>query len=510
MNCRILPCSIICLYLSLGILLLHDSYTVSAQTPRTTDCAHVNATGNSTGVYGNSPRPCPAQLSCEMGYSTCLGTSAAVNCTLAAQCIAERMSCFNTAASDVVSCVGLNQLQLAQVAVASGQVMFNMTDVFKSCLATSCHLLNSSSSGLGSNCTLNYQTLCPSPVNTAVTLLLQGPFLPILVDSSQRAAFSNALGADLTNAFRIVTTVNRLFIAGSRRQAQQSVVAEVEVEGVSASYAPFRAAFGAVAGAPNEFLPHASALFMSFTGQPMTVLKIGIGSSSSAFSYPGDSTVAPPVTSIPTPGPVATPQPPTSTSQPNTTTTTAPTATNTSSTSVPASTASSNLTTAAVPIPWTTASTGPQTTPSPTSTIFTATITPSFSLSSFLNLLAVKIGCSTSDISASVSNGVVTFSFTSGDVSAYNAAARTIAASPTEESALGVTGMAAQSIPVTASPSIQEPGSSMGIIVGASVGGGLALICLIAAVVFCIRRQNSKQSEMAQYSDQATPMMDDR
>ncbi len=120
-------------------------------------------------------------------------------------------------------------------------------------------------------------------------------------------------------------------------------------------------------------------------------------------------------------------------------------------------------------------------TPTPTMVVFTATVTPTFNTNSFIQALAARTGANAADISVSVSNGVVTFSFTGGDVTAYNAAARGIVASSTEQSALGVTGMAASNVAVTSPPT--SAGPNLGLIIGASVGGLVALIVIVAIIV---------------------------
>jgi hypothetical protein len=269
----------------------------SAQTPRSAGCT--NATGT-TGLFANSTSPCAQQTACEASFNTCIGTGTAANCTLAALCIGARVSCLNAAAANTTGCVGLNGVQLSLLKVAAGTQLFNESDAYMSCAATACRWLNSTFSGAGTNCTLDFDTLCVSPVVAVATILFRGNFTAILADPVKRAAFADAIGRDMSRALRVKCRVRRMFIAGTRRQAQQTLVVEIEAPGVAANNAAFKSAFDAVAANPGAFLTEASASYTSLTGQTLTILKIGTGSSSAAFSSIPVPTTARPATSAPT------------------------------------------------------------------------------------------------------------------------------------------------------------------------------------------------------------------
>jgi hypothetical protein len=269
----------------------------SAQTPRSAGCT--NATG-SAGLFANTTSPCAQQTACETSYNTCIGTSNVANCTLAALCIGARITCLNAAAANTTGCVGLNGVHVSLLKVAAGDQLFNESDAYKSCAATACRWLNSTFSGAGTNCTLSFDTLCSSPVVAVATLLFRGNFTAILADPVKRQAFADAIGRDLSRALRVLVRIRRMFIAGTRRQAQQTLVVEVEAPGVSANNAAFKTAFAAVAANPSAFLTEASASYTALTGETLTVLKIGTGSSSAAFSSIPVPTTARPATTTTT------------------------------------------------------------------------------------------------------------------------------------------------------------------------------------------------------------------
>jgi hypothetical protein len=272
---------------------------VAAQTPRSAGCT--NATGVN-GLFENTTTPCAQQTQCTTAYTTCISQGGnTVNCTLAQGCIAARMACLFAASDNTTGCTGLNQVKLSLLTVASGKATFNNTDAFNSCKATACKWLNSTFSGAGTNCTLDYGKLCGSPIVVVATLLFQGNFTAILADPVKRKAFADAIAKDIAKALGVdVVVIRRMFIAGSRRQATQTLVVEVEVPGVSASNAAFAAAFAALAANPAAFLTSASAVYTSLTGQTLTILKIGTGTSSAAFSKIPVPTTARPATSAPT------------------------------------------------------------------------------------------------------------------------------------------------------------------------------------------------------------------
>ena len=270
---------------------------VAAQTPKSAGCT--NATG-SNGLFENTTAPCAQQTHCTTAYTTCISQSTTLNCTLAQGCIAARMACLMAASDNTTGCTGLAAVKLSLMTVASGKANFNTTDAFNSCKATACKWLNSTFAGQGTNCTLDYGKLCGSPIAVVATLLFQGNFTAILADPVKRKQFADAIANDIVRALRVdVVIIRRMFIAGSRRQALQTLVVEVEVPGVSASNAAFAAAFTALAANPGSFLTSASAVYTSLTGQTLTVLKIGTGSSSAAFSKIPVPTTARPATAVP-------------------------------------------------------------------------------------------------------------------------------------------------------------------------------------------------------------------
>ena len=270
---------------------------VAAQTPKSAGCT--NATG-SNGLFENTTAPCAQQTHCTTAYTTCISQSTTLNCTLAQGCIAARMACLMAASDNTTGCTGLAAVKLSLMTVASGKANFNTTDAFNSCKATACKWLNSTFAGQGTNCTLDYGKLCGSPIAVVATLLFQGNFTAILADPVKRKQFADAIANDIARALRVdVVIIRRMFIAGSRRQALQTLVVEVEVPGVSASNAAFAAAFTALAANPGSFLTSASAVYTSLTGQTLTVLKIGTGSSSAAFSKIPVPTTARPATAVP-------------------------------------------------------------------------------------------------------------------------------------------------------------------------------------------------------------------
>lgn len=269
----------------------------SAQTPRSAGCT--NATGTA-GLFANATSPCAQQTACEASFNTCIGTGTVANCTLATMCIGARFVCLNAAAANTTGCVGLNGVHMSLLKVAAGDQLFNESDAYKSCAATACRWLNSTFSGAGTNCTLSLDTLCGSPVVAVATLLFRGNFTAILADPVKRQAFADAIARDLSRALRVLVRIRRMFIAGTRRQAQQTLVVEVEAPGVSANNAAFKTAFAAVAANPSAFLTEASASYTALTGETLTVLKIGTGSSSAAFSSIPVPTTARPATTTTT------------------------------------------------------------------------------------------------------------------------------------------------------------------------------------------------------------------
>lgn len=285
---------------------------VAAQTPKSAGCT--NATGTN-GLFENTTAPCAQQTQCTTAYNTCISQSTTLNCTLAQGCIAARMACLFAASDNTTGCTGLAAVKLSLMTVASGKATFNTTDAYNSCKATACKWLNGTFNGQGTNCTLDYGKLCGSPIAVVATLLFQGNFTAILADPAKRKAFADAIANDIARALRVdVVIIRRMFIAGSRRQATQTLVVEVEVPGVSASNAAFAAAFTALAANPGAFLTSASAVYTSLTGQTLTVLKIGTGTSSAAFSKIPVPTTARPATSAPStarPGSNTTARPPT-------------------------------------------------------------------------------------------------------------------------------------------------------------------------------------------------------
>jgi hypothetical protein len=110
-------------------------------------------------------------------------------------------------------------------------------------------------------------------------------------------------------------------------------------------------------------------------------------------------------------------------------------------------------------------------------------------LDTFRQQLAQRTGASLAGISATVVDGVVTFSFTAGDVSAYNAATLAIASNPAEEAALGVSGMAALNASPTPTPT--DPAPNTGLIVGVTLGGLAVLIAIVAIGINVTKKRRS-------------------
>jgi hypothetical protein len=145
--------------------------------------------------------------------------------------------------------------------------------------------LNDTFSGAGGGCPLNYQALCPSPIAVVATALFQGNFTAILNDPAKRKEFADAVALDVARAVRIEEVgIRRMSIAGSRRQARQTLIVEIAIPGVSANNAAFATAFAAFAANPAAALSSVSAAYSRFTGQTLTILRIGIGGGASAFS----------------------------------------------------------------------------------------------------------------------------------------------------------------------------------------------------------------------------------
>lgn len=266
-------------------------------------------TGTTTGLYANTTvAACAQQTACITAYTACLGTGTTLNCTRAVECVGARYECMNAAAANTTGCPALTNLYLSIMQVSAGD-LWNSSAAYKSCAASACHALNETFSGLGTNCTIDNSLLCKSPVVFVATLLFSGNFTAILANSVQREAFAKAIAHDLSVALKIVGIyVSRMYIAGAKRQAAQTLVVEVQVPGVSSKNAAFQAAFTAVAANPSQFLTTASATYTAATGQTLTVLKVGAGTGSTAFSSIPVPTTAKPATSAP-PSPPPTPAP---------------------------------------------------------------------------------------------------------------------------------------------------------------------------------------------------------
>jgi hypothetical protein len=271
----------------------------SAATPFTDGCQSQSDTGRT--VYANKTTGCTAVNTCSTNYAACLPTSeTTVNCTRANECIGKFLTCLNGAVDSTGCGTVLADLKLSLLSVTNGE-RYNLSAAYKSCVATSCALVNESYSGGGANCTLDVTTLCVSPVNFIATLLLRGSFTAILADAGKRSRFEAALVSDLIRALNIDRiTIRRMYIAGSKRQALQTLVVEVQVPGVSANNAAFAAAFTALKNSGSSWATSANAVYRAETGQDLVVLGVGAGGASSAFSSIPIPTTASPSTAAPT------------------------------------------------------------------------------------------------------------------------------------------------------------------------------------------------------------------
>jgi hypothetical protein len=271
----------------------------SAATPFADGCQSQSDTGRT--VYANKTTGCTAVNTCSTNYAACLPTSqTTVNCTRANECVGKFLMCLNGAVDSTGCGTVLADLKLSLLSVTNGE-RYNLSAAYKSCVATSCALVNESFIGGGANCTLDVTTLCVSPVNFIATLLLRGAFSAILADSTKRSKFEAALLADLFRALKIaLITIRRMYIAGSKRQALQTLVVEVQVPGVSANNAAFSAAFTALKNSGSSWATSANAVYKAETGQDLVVLGVGAGGASSAFSSIPIPTTASPPTPAPT------------------------------------------------------------------------------------------------------------------------------------------------------------------------------------------------------------------
>jgi hypothetical protein len=223
----------------------------SAQTPRSVGCPLAVGT---SGLFANTTSPCAQQTACETGFDNCLWNSALKNCTLASMCVGARIECMMAAAANTSGCVGLNGLHTSLLKVAAGDQQFSESDAYKSCAATACLWLNSSYLGFGTNCALNFGTLCPSPIFAVVSLLFRGNFTSPVT----RQSFAGAVALDMSRAFALPTRTRRVFIAGARRQSEQTIAVEIEVVGTSNNNAAFKTIVGRVAADAGWYLPNAA------------------------------------------------------------------------------------------------------------------------------------------------------------------------------------------------------------------------------------------------------------
>jgi hypothetical protein len=244
-------------------------------------------------LFGNSSLKCSKGDECLAAYCKCISapvgnnftcgaSTKAPNCTVATACIASRTACINKAADDA-TCVSLKDLKMSNLAVAGGQ-LYSASAAFASCKYDTCIALNTTAG----NCTLDFNALCASPVVFIGTLRLKGDFSKLLSDPVASKAFVAALEADLAKSLGVAhVVIIRIYIsAKSRRQAQQTLIIEFSVPGVSAQNAAFASALAAVASGNGSWLVAALAAYKAVYGASASFTFAGIaaGSASTAFS----------------------------------------------------------------------------------------------------------------------------------------------------------------------------------------------------------------------------------
>lgn len=249
-------------------------------------------------LYGNASIACSTATTCQETYCTCVGgtanggnnctySSSAPSCTAASQCIATMISCLNSA-SDLTSCTGLADLHMSLLSVESaGQ--YSGSNAYESCRYRSCVLLNASA---GTNCTLDYATMCPSPVSFSFTMLLRAVFTSDFGPSQIRGPFA----ADLSAFLGVPVRVIRAYLAGmNRRQATaQVMIVESVADGVNLNNAAFSTAFTNAASAEvDTLLSGTLSAYREATGNSdaFEVLGVSAGVGSSAFSGRGAAAV---------------------------------------------------------------------------------------------------------------------------------------------------------------------------------------------------------------------------
>jgi hypothetical protein len=257
------------------------------------------ALSGSSALFTNTSSTCAQETACTNEWTTCIAKNT-TSCENAAICIATRFACLFTAAANTTGCRQLNNVQLALLRVSSGSQRFNASDAGLSCAASACRWLNESLAGnRGQNCSLDYDALCQSPIFAVATIVFRGNFSAILADPVKREALANAIRADFARALKLVIAqirIRRLYIVGSRRQATQTLVAEVEVAGVSANNADFATTIAAIKANPGSFFTSTSSAYSSLNpGQTLEVTGVGVGTASAAFSsgIPTGTTAAP-------------------------------------------------------------------------------------------------------------------------------------------------------------------------------------------------------------------------
>lgn len=256
----------------------------------------------STALFTNTSSTCTQATACGTDFTTCVAKNT-TSCENAVACIATRFTCLFTAAANTTGCRQLNNLQLSLLRVSAGSDRFNTSDAGASCHASACRWLNESlSSNLGRNCTIDYDALCQSPIFAVATIVFRGNFSAILADPVKREALANAIRRDFAKALKLVLAqirIRKLYIVGSRRQAAQTLVAEVEVAGVSANNADFATTIAAIKANPSGFFSQTSSAYSSLNpGQTLQITGVGVGGASAAFSggIPTGTTAAPATT----------------------------------------------------------------------------------------------------------------------------------------------------------------------------------------------------------------------
>jgi hypothetical protein len=224
-------------------------------------------------------------------------------CSEVGSCIQRRIACLNAAATNSSQCTMALTIRFEMLGLAAGSsTYYPSSTLYLACKVASGVWLNESS--LGQCDPQDYLTeACRAPVSTNISISFQGTF-SFLSQQESKQRFFAALTTDLTKVFTPAkVSLTRVFVAGRRRQALQTLIAQANLDGVSSLSSAFLQRYSAIALNPQAYFSLVSSAYNQLTGGGLLVvsamaidtLDSGTGPLAATFNY----TLSPTTTSRP-------------------------------------------------------------------------------------------------------------------------------------------------------------------------------------------------------------------